>query len=72
MKKQWICFLHDNNFPYDAVKHHILWLAEAVDRKDHDLCINLLGRLLYYYGIMLDSDYNLCFAHDYILKMFNR
>ena len=71
MKKQWIDFIYNNNFPYDSIKHLVLWLVEAVERKDHDLCINILGRLLYYYGIMLDSEYNLVFASDYILSMFN-
>ena len=69
MKKQWQDFLENSFFPYDIVPQLVKWLDDAIKRQDYDSVINLLD-LLYEQGVMLDSDNNLCFVSDFVLKLF--
>jgi hypothetical protein len=67
MREQWQRFLEDNesNWNYGIVPNMVKRLAEAIDANDY-FEISYLLDSLYYQGVMLDDEDNLCFVADYI------
>ena len=67
MREQWRKFLQDNksNWSYGIVPDLVNCLAEAIDARDY-VEISYLLDSLYYQGVMLDDNDNLCFVADYI------
>jgi hypothetical protein len=67
MKRQWRKFLQDNenNWSYGIVPNLVNRLAEAIEARDY-VEISYLLDSLYYQGVMLDDEDNLCFVADYI------
>jgi hypothetical protein len=67
MREQWRKFLQDNenNWAYGIVPNLVRRLADAIDVNDY-VEISYLLDSLYYQGVMLDDDDNLCFVADYI------
>jgi hypothetical protein len=67
MKEQWRKFLQDNedNWSYGIVPDLVRRLAEAVEVGDDEKVMDLLDSL-YYQGVMLDDEDNLCFVADCI------
>jgi hypothetical protein len=67
MREQWRRFLNDNSgsWSYGIVPNLVNRLAEAIEARDY-VEISYLLDSLYYQGVMLDDDDNLCFVADYI------
>jgi hypothetical protein len=67
MREQWQRFLqeNENNWAYGIVPDLVRRLVVAIDANDYDE-INYLLDSLYYQGVMLDDNGNLCFVADYI------
>ena len=67
MREQWRKFLQDNesNWTYGIVPDLVRRLADAIDANDY-VEISYLLDSLYYQGVMLDDEDNLCFVADYI------
>jgi hypothetical protein len=67
MREQWRKFLQDNenNWEYGIVPDLVRRLVVAIDANDY-VEISYLLDSLYYQGVMLDDDGNLCFVADYI------
>ena len=67
MREQWKRFLDDNesNWAYGIVPDLVRRLVVAIDAHDYD-AINYLLDSLYYQGVMLDDNGNLCFVADCI------
>lgn len=71
MKEQWRKFLKDNesSWSYGIVPNLVERLAEAIDAvgdyEVNKLIMDLIDSL-YFQGVMLDDEGNLCFVSDYI------
>lgn len=67
MREQWQRFLDDNesNWNYGIVPELVERLAEAVEVGDDEEVMDLLESL-YFQGVMLDDNDNLCFVADCI------
>lgn len=67
MIEQWQGFLEENSscWNYGIVPSLVERLAAAIDARDY-VEISYLLDSLYYQGVMLDDNDNLCFVADYI------